>query len=232
MEYEPMGTRKMPDNRKLPSPNCTKENIPVEFLVLHYTAVDLQTTLNIFLDPQCQVSAHLVIGEDGSVIEMVDCMEGKAHRAWHAGESRWESWQAFNDFSIGIELVNLNGNLFEFTDAQYESLKKVVGPLQQLYPALEDAGRVVGHEHIAGFRGKADPGYCFDWQRFYQDCYPDQQAPERTALIPEKLQQSLRQLARNEPADPKKQQQFWVDVSRLSEVTLGLILQARLGRTK
>ena len=222
----------MPDNRKLPSPNCAREVIPVEFLVLHYTAVDLQTTLDIFLDPKCQVSAHLVIGEDGSVIEMVDCLDGKAHRAWHAGESRWEGRQAFNDFSIGIELVNLNGNLFEFTDAQYKSLKIIIGQLQKFYPALQDAERVVGHEHIAGFRGKADPGYCFDWLRFYEDCYPDQQPPEREALMPEKLQQSLMQLARSEPADPKKQQQFWVDISRLSEVTLGLILQDRLDETK
>lgn len=213
--------------QKLPSPNCTREIIPVEFLVLHYTAVDLQTTLDIFRDTKCQVSAHLVIGEDGSVFEMVDCFEGKAHRAWHAGESRWQQWQAFNDFSIGIELVNLNGNLFEFTDAQYDSLQKVVHQLKQHYPALQNAERVLGHEHIAGFRGKADPGYCFDWKRFYRECYPDQPAPERKALIPEKLQQSLIQLARNEPADPKKQQQFWVDISRLSEVTLGLILQSR-----
>ena len=220
------------DPRKLPSPNCNRDVIPVEFLVLHYTAVDLQTTLDIFLDTQCQVSAHLVIGEDGSVIEMVNCLDGKAHRAWHAGESRWEEWQGFNDFSIGIELVNLNGNLFEFTDAQYESLKQLIEQLRQFYPALQDAERVLGHEHIAGFRGKADPGYCFDWQRFYKDCYPDHQPPKRAALMPEKLQQSLIQLAKNEPTDPKKQQQFWVDISRLSEVTLGLILQNRLDGSK
>lgn len=215
----------MLDYQKLPSPNCTEKVIPVEFLVLHYTAVDLQTTLDIFRDPERQVSAHLVIGEDGTIVEMVDCLEGKPHRAWHAGESRWQQWQAFNDFSIGIELVNLNGNLFEFTDAQYKSLKEVVSQLKQHYPTLHSAERVVGHEHIAGFRGKADPGYCFDWERFYRECYPEQAVPVRKALIPEKLQQSLMQLARNEPADLKKQRQFWSDVSRLSEVTLGLILQ-------
>lgn len=215
----------MPDYQKLPSPNCSSEIIPVEFLVLHYTAVDLQTTLDIFLDTQCQVSAHLVIGEDGSVIEMVDCLEGKAYQAWHAGESQWKSWQAFNDFSIGIELVNFNGNLFEFTDAQYESLQKIVNQLKKWYPALQNPDRVLGHEHIAGFRGKADPGYCFDWQRFYQDCYHGQPLPLREAIIPEELQKSLLQLARNEPEDPDKQQQFWVDVSRLTEVMVGLISQ-------
>ena len=217
------------DCQKLPSPNCTKKIIPVEFLVLHYTAVDLERTLAIFQDTQCQVSAHLVVGEDGSVFEMVNCLEGKAYRAWHAGESHWQQWQAFNDFSIGIELVNLNGNLFEFTDAQYESLQKVVYQLKKYYPALQHAERVVGHEHIAGFRGKADPGYCFNWERFYRECFPGQPVPQRKALMPEKLQQSLMQLARNEPADPKKKQQFWVDISQLSEVALGLILKGRLG---
>ena len=221
----------MPECQKLPSPNCTREIIPVEFLVLHYTAVNLQTTLDIFLNPECQVSAHLVIGEDGQVFEMVDCLDGQAHRAWHAGDSRWRQWQAFNDFSIGIELVNLNGNLFEFTNAQYESLRKIVGQLKQHYPVLHSAERVLGHEHIAGFRGKADPGYCFDWQRFYRECYAGQPAPERRALMPEKLQKSLAQLARNAPAEPKKQQQFWADVSRLSEVTLRLIIEGRPDKT-
>lgn len=217
----------MDDYRRLPSPNRTDRVISVEFLILHFTAVDLQGTLDIFLNPDSQVSAHLVVDLDGSVFEMVDCLEGKALRGWHAGDSCWQQWSEFNDFSVGIELVNNNGNLFEFTDAQYESLQWIVTRLKQHYPELSDPERVLGHEHIAGHRGKADPGLCFDWKRFYKACYPDHEPPVREALLPEKLQQSLLQLAENEPKEMSQKQKFWCSVSRVSESALTLIWQEK-----
>lgn len=217
----------MPDIRKILSPNHDEREITVEFLVLHYTAVDLERTVKIFMNPKSSVSAHLVIDLDGSVTEMVDCLDGRAFRAWHAGESHWHYWSQFNDFAIGIELVNLNGNLFDFTDAQYQSLQYVVARLKQHYPALNDPERVVGHEHIAGHRGKADPGLCFDWYRFYSGCYPDHPVPVREPLFPRVLQQSLLQLAKNEPEDDQEKHDFWVAVSKLAETTLGLILEKK-----
>ena len=204
---------KQPKADRLPSPNYDNRIIPVEFLVLHYTAVDLQRTLDIFLNPEKGVSAHLVIDRDGSIYEMVDCLEGEAKRGWHAGTSQWQEWESFNDFSLGIELVNFNGNIFEYSDAQYQSLQQLVTQLKDLYPALQNAERVVGHEHIAGYRGKADPGACFDWPRFFSDNYPEAQAPDRPYVCPATMIKTLQSTAKNEPKGKDQRNQFWESAS-------------------
>ena len=236
----------------------TLPNIPVEFVILHYTAQSLKGSLNIFLNSK-QVSCHLLIDTDGQVYEMIPCWDGVCKKAFHAGKSffkepnkeknhkksnenkktQWENiketnreqknqyenfkepeketkklwknikeshketnkesekeinkkgenvkenfketekeinkqWKNFNAFSIGIELINLNGNLFPFTDQQYQSLFKVLNHLKNKYPALESEKRILGHEQIAGFRGKKDPGVLFDWPLLFQKVYKKQ----------------------------------------------------------
>ena len=155
-----------------------KKSIPVEFVVLHYTAQSLKESLRIFLDTGSKpVSCHLLIDEQGGIYELVDCWNGNCKKAYHAGKSffrdtKGKKWENFNDFSLGIELVNWNGNIFPFTDSQYKSLFKLLFHLKNIYPALQDPERLIGHEHIAGFRGKKDPGGCFDWQRLLKEVYP------------------------------------------------------------
>ncbi|WP_263081003.1 N-acetylmuramoyl-L-alanine amidase [Endozoicomonas sp. Mp262] len=213
------------------SPNRDDWEIPVEYLVLHYTAVDLQDTLAIFMKPGGVISAHLVIDRDGSIYELVDCLEGKTLRGRHSGPSQWlqgeKLKEQFNDFSIGIELVNYNGNIFPFTDEQYSTLTWIVNKLQRHYPALNDPGRIVGHEHIAGFRGKADPGLCFDWPRFYQDCFPEQLAPLRTSVCPNELQRSLMNFQEQEPRGNKERSKYWQAVSHITETSIKLINEAK-----
>ncbi|WP_448215400.1 N-acetylmuramoyl-L-alanine amidase [Endozoicomonas sp. 2B-B] len=206
-----------------PSPNFDDREIPVEFLVLHYTAVDLQGTLDIVSSKGCEVSAHLVIDLDGTVYELVSCLNGTAHRAWHAGVSRWQEKETFNDFAIGIELVNFNGNVFPFTDAQYSALKDVIQHLQKHYPSLNDPQRILGHEQIAGFRGKADPGCYFDWDRFFSDSYPDQPRPVRESVCPKELQASLKKLQPLEPDDREQRVLFWQSINELTETSVRLI---------
>lgn len=97
----------------------------VKFLVLHYTAVPLNTTLGIFTndptltevdeeyfngtgtDPKklCsnEVSAHYVISEDKKIYQLVE--ESKA--AFHAGVSFWNGVKNINNSSIGVEHVNI-----------------------------------------------------------------------------------------------------------------------------
>ncbi len=182
------------------SPNYTELEIPVEFVVLHYTAGSLQRTLEIFMDRAREVSSHLVIDTDGVVYEVVPCLDGRPRRAWHAGKSRLaigsgagaRTIEAFNDRSVGIELVNINGNVFPYTEEQYVSLFSVIERLKGLYPALGSPESVVGHEQIAGFRGKCDPGRCFDWARLFAVCYPNQGAPQREAICGWELAESVR----------------------------------------
>lgn len=186
------------------SPNFTDLDISVEFVVLHFTAATLERTLEIFTDPGSEVSAHLVIDRDGSIYEVVPCLGGSARRAWHAGKSRMELStngdsqliESFNDRSIGIELVNLNGNLFPYTEAQYASLFGVIERLKSLYPALARPEVIVGHEQISGFRGKSDPGLCFEWERLFAVCYPNLGAPRRAPVCRKPFAEKMATLVR------------------------------------
>jgi N-acetylmuramoyl-L-alanine amidase len=169
------------------SPNYTDLVIGVEYVVIHYTAATLERTLDIFMNPASEVSAHLVIDRDGVVHELVPCFDGSALRAWHAGKSRLEVQggalvEGFNDRSIGIELVNLNGNIIPYTEAQYAALFKTIERLKGIYPALAKAEAIIGHEQIAGFRGKCDPGILFEWERLFSVCYPNRGMPARPPL--------------------------------------------------
>lgn len=184
------------------SPNFSDLDIRVEFVVLHYTAASLERTLELFTSPKTEVSAHLVIDRDGTVYEMVQCLNGTAKRAWHAGRSRFgvlrdgvtKVIEGFNDISVGIELVNLNGNVFSYTEQQYASLFGVIERLKGVYPALASPGAIIGHEQIAGFRGKSDPGRRFEWQRLFSVCYPNQGAPERPFRCSELVAQRINDL--------------------------------------
>jgi N-acetylmuramoyl-L-alanine amidase len=184
------------------SPNFTDRVIPVRFVVLHFTATSLKRALEIFADPKAEASAHLVIDRDGAVYEVVECLSGSPRRAWHAGKSRLEgalidggdAVDSLNDCSLGIELVNLNGNLFPYSEAQYAALFKVIDRLKGLYPDLASPEAIVGHEHVAGFRGKGDPGRCFEWGRLFSVCYPGQGMPGREPLYSEQLVARARQL--------------------------------------
>ena len=163
-------------SKKYRSTHFENIDIPVEFVILHYTAQSLKASLDIFLGSK-PVSCHLLIDRDGSVYELVECWEAICKKAFHAGQSLFKSdqqeWKNFNEFSIGIELVNWNGNIFQYNTAQYQSLFKVLSHLKSIYPNLNSSDRILGHEHIAGFRGKKDPGYFFDWKKLFQEVYQD-----------------------------------------------------------
>jgi N-acetylmuramoyl-L-alanine amidase len=157
-------------NSSYTSPNFTSLEIPVDFVVLHYTACSLQRTLEIFNDRERKVCAHFVVDTDGCVYDLGGFYQGPILCGAHAGKSHLEisgtKYINFNQFSIGIEIINLNGNLIEYTEEQYASLAELVHHLQKRFPVLKNPDRIVGHEHIAHWRGKADPGVLFNWTRF------------------------------------------------------------------
>lgn len=104
-----------------------------------------------------RVSAHALIGRDGTVTQFVP-FHG---RAWHAGVSSWQGREQCNDYSIGIELEGADET--PYTDAQYRSLAALLRVLFDAYPGLAPE-RVVGHSDVAPGR-KSDPGPAFDWAR-------------------------------------------------------------------
>jgi N-acetylmuramoyl-L-alanine amidase len=178
------------------SPNFSDVVIPVEFVVIHYTALSLAETLNHLSNPSSNVSSHLVIDRDGSVFELVDCLNNAPKRAWHAGRSHLtilgQYIEEFNDRSIGIELVNLNGNVLPFSDAQYKALIDVLNHLKGAFPNLNNPNCIVGHEEIAGFRGKCDPGLLFDWNRVLNGCFPNHEISKRSHRCPHDVAQRLK----------------------------------------
>ena len=157
-------------DNKHPSPNYNQR---ISTLVLHYTALDLKTSLQVLTDPKNAVSAHYLVPEtsinqERKVYQLVQ--EDK--RAYHAGKSYWQGRYNLNDSSIGIEIVNLgyqdeNGKRkwFPFSDYQIMSvitLSKLIIDRYQIHPSC-----IIGHSDIAPNR-KVDPGPLFPWQTLYE----------------------------------------------------------------
>lgn len=173
------------------SPNQSKGTITPEYLVMHYTAGgSAQSSIRWLTDAAARASAHLVIGRDGAVTQLV----AFNRKAWHAGRSTWAGRSGLNNFSIGIELAN-SGPLkrsgggwrtdwgapidaAKVLEATHKNSTTARGwedyPEAQLLAALEVATLlarryhlkdVVGHDDIAPTR-KFDPGPAFPMQSF------------------------------------------------------------------
>ena len=163
--------------RHAPSPNFNDRLLPVTMLVLHYTdMVGKDAALERMCDPQAQVSAHYLIEEDGTIIQLV----AEEKRAWHAGRSMWRGVDDVNSASIGIELDHpghTNGYR-NFADAQIDALVPLVHSIVKRHDIPR--ANVVAHSDIAPAR-KIDPGELFPWGRLAQLglCLP---RPERLDL--------------------------------------------------
>lgn len=146
-------------HREVPSPNWNERKRDVNMVVLHYTGMQTaEEALARLCDPAAEVSAHYLIDEQGTVIQLVD----EAKRAWHAGKSFWRGETDVNSASIGIELVN-PGHEFgyrPFPDAQMDALVPLLADIVDRYDIPR--ANVVGHSDIAPAR-KTDPGELFDW---------------------------------------------------------------------
>lgn len=158
------------------------------FLVLHYTAgSSLESSVESLCTqkPQGNASAHLVLGRDGSIVQLAPFNVV----TWHAGVSQWNGLVGMNQYSIGIEMDNAGmltqvGNQYRawfgktypnsevmlaehkhgggvkpwhaYTEAQIARALELAELLVTHY-GLED---VLGHEDIAPHR-KTDPGPAF-----------------------------------------------------------------------
>jgi len=106
-----------------------------------------------------KVSAHLLIGREGDLIQFVPL----GRRAWHAGESSFRGRSCCNDYSIGIELEGDDET--PYTDAQYSHLTAVITAIRECYPDIT-VRHIAGHCDVSPGR-KSDPGPAFDWLRLY-----------------------------------------------------------------
>lgn len=161
------------------------------YLIMHYTAGrNAASSIQWLTNRDARASAHIVIGRDGSVTQLV----GFNRRAWHAGQSEWNGLVGMSRHSIGIELDNAgvmtrrNGRWFawfneaypdeevveathkhhttskgwhSFTPIQLRVATGVATAIVRKYSLLD----VIGHDDISPTR-KVDPGPAFPMLSF------------------------------------------------------------------
>ncbi|ARN85422.1 N-acetylmuramoyl-L-alanine amidase [Candidatus Nucleicultrix amoebiphila] len=150
--------------QSIPSPNFNErpKDGEIDFLIIHYTACDLDLSLQILTDATSAhpVSAHYLIDEEGSVYGLVP----EEKRAWHAAtdSSYWRGHQNINNRSIGVELVNPGHgpDYRDFSEPQMESLLKLSQEIINRHPIQPSL--VLGHSDVDPIR-KSDPGERFNW---------------------------------------------------------------------
>ncbi|WP_109465913.1 N-acetylmuramoyl-L-alanine amidase [Albibacillus kandeliae] len=141
------------------SPNFgpRRDGLTPSLIVLHYTAMSsAAAALERLCDPLAEVSAHYLIGNDGTLWQLVD----EEMRAWHAGAGEWRGQDDINSRSIGIELDNTGRH--PFSEPQMRALEALLPGIMARWEIAPEG--VIGHSCMAPGR-KADPGERFDWAR-------------------------------------------------------------------
>jgi N-acetylmuramoyl-L-alanine amidase len=144
-----------------PSPNCDTrpDGVAIDTIVLHATVLNtLEEVIEKFADPHSRVSAHYTIDRDGTLA----CHVPERLRAWHAGQSKMKDGrEGVNDFSIGIELVNLNDGEDPFPQDQIQALRRLLTAIIARHPIRH----IVTHFECADPPGrKSDPaGFQESW---------------------------------------------------------------------
>lgn len=123
--------------------------------MIHYTAEDFATSLNILTDEH--VSAHYLIPahpplQHGKPLAWQLVPESQA--AWHAGASSWRGFSRLNHSSIGIEIENagyqrtLTGYTWApFTGSQIQLVTALARDIVERYQIAPQ--NVVAHSDIA-----------------------------------------------------------------------------------
>jgi len=138
-----------------PSPNHNERR--PNYVILHDTSNDnIERPLKTLTDPAREVSAHFLIGRDGTLYQLID----ENRRAWHAGQSYWGGLTDLNSASIGIELDNTGEE--PYAEPQMDRLIALLKELQVRHRI--PSSNVLGHGDIA-VRRKVDPGWQFPWPR-------------------------------------------------------------------
>lgn len=169
------------------SPNYSRgKTLQPDYIVIHYTAgSSAQTSIKWLCNSMAKASAHIVIGRDGEITQLVNFNKV----AWHAGRSAWDDKTNLNSYSIGIELDNAGilqkqgdnwktwfgtsidrdqvliathrnrseeAGWHTYTQEQIETCREVCSILIDKYPIKE----ILGHDDISPQR-KTDPGPAF-----------------------------------------------------------------------
>ncbi|MFN3624628.1 MAG: N-acetylmuramoyl-L-alanine amidase, partial [Hyphomicrobium sp.] len=194
MQFQVIDDRLLSGGRAVPFVPTPNQGGRIEpaLIVIHFTAdhLDPKDSVNWFAQKKSKVSAHLVVGRNGEVTQMVDF----DRLAFHAGKSAWNGRSGCNGFAIGIEIDNpgalrfrgkdgvaWHGDLYDreqyglvehesekyghalwmpYTDAQMAAVRGIIQALLRAYPSIVD---IRGHDEICvPAKRKNDPGPLMD----------------------------------------------------------------------
>lgn len=158
----------------------------LDTVVIHYTAGrSAESSAKYLARDDVKASAHIVIGRDGKIFQLVPFNK----MSWHAGRSSYMGRSGFNSYSIGIELdnagiltkvgshyqawfgkkypeeevvhaVHRNENRAAYWHAYTEEQLQVCEEIVELLVDKYDLKMILGHEEISPGR-KQDPGPAF-----------------------------------------------------------------------
>lgn len=180
------------------SPNKRSRTGNISIIVIHYTEIDFAATKKKFLDSTQEISAHLVIDQDGTVYRFVQDED----IAYHAGQSYWHGLESVNEYSIGIELVHPGFSLTQgikvegdphlwisYDGRQIDALIQICKEYSAQYDIAPQ--NIVGHSDVAPWRydengavyaAKRDPGPLFPWHHLHDQGIGRWYAPKATLL--------------------------------------------------
>lgn len=169
-----------------------QKKLKPKYIVIHYTAgSSAESSISWLCNPEADASAHLVIGRDGTITQLVPFDKP----AWHAGRSSYKMLTNLNLHTIGIELDNAGmlkrvGNKWYswfgreypanevleakhryrnieagwhiYPEEQIDACFTVCVTLKHEYKTIRD---ILGHDDVSIY-GKVDPGPAFDMEPF------------------------------------------------------------------
>lgn len=162
-----------------------------EMVVIHFTSNvvaerqnphSIQAVKGIF--EQTGVSINYIIDREGQIF----CFIPESRAAWHAGKGNYggtpKYTNALNKYSVGIEMLAigsqeemsqylhkeeydaLDKSLIGYTEAQYDSLSKLVFDICTRNNISPDRQHIIGHDEYNP--NKTDPGELFDWEKLFE----------------------------------------------------------------
>ena len=174
-----MGIYRSPDIEGLKNYSDWKEDAEINILVLHYTEETYRWSWEILTseaNEEVFASSHYLVREDAWLDSLVE----EEKKAWHAGVSNWRGINDLNQYSIGIEIVNLGTKttcfpldksppsgdctVHPFSEIQMYKVLELVTDIWSRHPKITNRN-IIAHADIGFQAGRwIDPGPLFDWK--------------------------------------------------------------------
>lgn len=177
-----------------PSPNfnARANDAKINYIVLHYTGMKTaEDAIRRLRDPSSEVSAHYVVDEDGSVLQLVD----EKNRAWHAEkllEKLPRHQQRFHR-----DRGRQSGHLFgyrPFPQGQLLAVRLLAQDIKERYALPVSC--VLAHSDVSPDR-KMDPGEFVSWKDFAEQGLGLWPVPTEADKGPARKRRSRRPFAKN-----------------------------------